>query len=221
MVQLSLQISSRISQPWLDGYSFASNCLLVFLYLTIPVAGFANVMQTPVLYRIQHGSETNYSEIPMGFELYYNLHPRTSSIRFWIVQAVQMFQISYSLAYFSVALSCYLSIVFFLVSMNEITSLYFKSFFMFNADVNNNSIDELIPLRGVLVLHQRVLKAMEFYSEIISPLILVAFIFAVMVLALSLFEIIMVTLILVSIKLLPFSTSLPLSFYREEIPQGC
>lgn len=106
----------------------------------------------------------------------------------------QAFQMAMSVVYFSTVLSCYLSILYFLISMNEITNTLFECFFISHADKDNVRNEEMIPFRGVLILHQKLLKAMELYSDIVSTLIFIAFALGVLFLAVSFFEIIMVRL---------------------------
>lgn len=89
MVKFSLRLSPAISKPRLDKYSFISNLLIVLLYLTIPLAGMTN-LQTPLIYLIQNGAQSNYSEIPMPFEVYYGTEPREDPKMFWLIAIIQV-----------------------------------------------------------------------------------------------------------------------------------
>ncbi|KAI5745693.1 hypothetical protein M8J76_013490 [Diaphorina citri] len=190
MVKFSLRLSPAISKPRLDKYSFISNLLIVLLYLTIPLAGMTN-LQTPLIYLIQNGAQSNYSEIPMPFEVYYGTEPREDPKMFWLIAIIQTLQMMFSLAYFVPVLSCYFSIIYFLQSMNEITNLFFSHFFISAQDTDNPYNPEMIPFRGVLLLHQKLLRTMEMFADIMAAPLFAAFTFGVAYLALAFFEIVM------------------------------
>lgn len=104
----------------------------------------------------------------------------------------QTLQMMFSLAYFVPVLSCYFSIIYFLQSMNEITNLFFSHFFISAQDTDNPYNPEMIPFRGVLLLHQKLLRTMEMFADIMAAPLFAAFTFGVAYLALAFFEIVMV-----------------------------